>query len=192
MMKKQIFCILFLLLLANGASTQTVDKTVEKIQKYYADISEKARLCEIDNERGEFGELVMNELVINKRNRQWRAVGKYDLTYKFFYRGGDSEKHLYPDQLVKVVIDKKISNRKYAEEFLYSNSGALIFYFQKTENDENAPAERRVYFSAGQTIRIIEDGKARNRLNKKDAATVREIVADSSKIKKLFISSIKL
>lgn len=191
-MKKRLFYVLFLLLLANGVSAQTVDKTVEKIQKYYADISEKARLCETDDERGEFGDLVMNELVINKRNRQWRAVGKYNLTYKFFYRGGDSEKHMYPDQLVKVVVDKNISNRKYDEEFLYSNSGDLMFYFQKTENDENAPAERRVYFSGGKTIRIVEDGKTRSGVNKKDVGTVREIVADSAKIKQLFISSIKL
>ena len=191
-MKRRIFCILLLLLLANGVSAQAADKTVEKIQKYYADISEKARLCEADDERGEFGDLVMNELVINKRNRQWRAVGKYNLTYKFFYRGGNTEKRMYPDQLVKVVVDKKISDREYVEEFLYSNSGEMMFYFQKAVNDDSVPAERRVYFSAGQPIRIVEDGKARDRINKNYAATVREIVANGAQIKQLFISSIKL
>lgn len=191
-MKRRIFYIFSLLLLANGVSAQAVDKTVEKIEKYYADISEKARLCEIDDERGEFGDLVMNELVINKRNRQWRAVGKYYLTYKFFYRGGNTEKRMYPDQLVKVVVDKKISDREYVEEFLYSDKGEMMFYFQKAVNDDSVPAERRVYFSAGQPIRIVEDGKARDRINKNYAATVRKIVANSAKIKQLFSSSIKL
>jgi len=167
-------------------------RTVEKIDSYYNDISEKARLCEADDERGEFGDLAMNELKINSRDHQWRAVGKYNLTYKFFYQGGESEKHMYPDQLVKVVVDKNISNRKYVEEFLYANSGELMFYSQKAENDEKAPAERRVYFSVGKPIRIIEDGKARSRINKKDAAIARATIADGEKIKQLFINSIKL
>ena len=106
-MKKQIFSFLFLLLFGIGVSAQTVDKTVEKIRKVYTDVTEKARLCETDEEHGQTGELVMNEIFVNSRHHQWRAVGIYDLDYKFFYRGGDSEEHMYPDQLVKVVVDKR-------------------------------------------------------------------------------------
>ncbi|MEQ1924009.1 MAG: hypothetical protein ABL952_16000, partial [Pyrinomonadaceae bacterium] len=162
-MKKQIYSLAFLLLLSVGLSAQTTEKTVEKISKFYNETAEKARACEIEDDQGEFGELFMNELVINKRNHQWRAVGRHVLTYKFFYQmtPGDRENHMYPDQLVMVKVERKISDRTYNEEYLYSAAGVLMFYFQKAENDDQSPAERRVYFSGIKAIRITEDSKTR-------------------------------
>lgn len=188
-----LFCLL--LFCVAGIAAQTTDKTIEKIRAVYSEISEKARAAEEEDDQGEFGDLVMNELVINKRRHQWRAVGNYFLTYKFFYQvkgGGESEAHLYPDELVMVKVRKEISSRTYVEEFLYDNKGALVFYFQKAENDPQPPAERRVYFSLGKAIRIIEDDKKRDKLTVKDLATVKEIVLDSARIKDIFIKSIKL
>ena len=191
-MKKQIFSFLLVMVFGIGVSAQTVDKMVEKIRKVYTDVSEKARLAETDDDHGSTGELVMNQLDINKRSHQWRAVGIYNLTYKFYYKGGDSEEHMYPDQLVTVVVDKRISDRGYTEEFLYSDTGALMFYFQKAENDDMVPAERRVYFSLGKPIRIMEDTKTRDRLTVKDLVTVKNILADSARIKAVFKQSIGL
>ena len=191
-MKKQISGVLVLLLLSICVSAQTNDKTVEKIRTYYTDIAEKARLCEIDDDRGQLGELFMNELVVNKRNHQWRAVGIHNLSYKFFYRGGDSEKHMYPDRLVMVKAERKESNRVYNEEYLYSDAGVLMFYFQKAENDDQTPGKRRIYFSGIKPVRIIEDGKTRDKLTAKDIAVVKEITSQSAKIKEMFSRSIKL
>ena len=191
-MKNYLLAILFLLIGAFGVPAQTTDKTVEKIRTYYNEITEKARAAEEENDQGEFGDLVMNELVINKRRHQWRAVGIYELSYKFFYRGGDSEAHLYPDELVLVKVKKDISSRSYTEEFLYDKNGALVFYFQKAENDDQMPVERRIYFSLGKAVRIVEDEKKRDKPTVKDAATVKEIMADSAKIKEIFNGSIKL
>lgn len=193
-MKKQIYSLAFILLLSICASAQTTDKAVEKIRAFYTDIAEKARACETEDDQGEFGDLFMNELVINKRNHQWRAVGQYVLSYKFFYQmtPGDREDHMYPDQLVMVKVERKISDRTYNEEYLYSGAGVLMFYFQKAENDAQMPTERRVYFSGIKAIRIVEDGKTRDKLTVKDAATVKEITAESTKIKEIFVRSIKL
>lgn len=192
-MKKQIFLIYpVLLLLSLGISAQTVDKTVEKTRTFYNDISEKARLADSDDDRGQFGDLVVNELVINKRHHEWRAVGTYGLEYKFFYRGGDTEERMYPDRLVMVTAVRHVSSREYREEFLYAETGALIFYFQNALNDTDAPSERRVYFSGPKAIRIIEDGKSRDRLTATDLKTAAEIAAQSNKIKEIFIRSIKL
>ena len=192
----KFFCFIFILSLTGfSVSAQTVDKTVEKIRAVYNETAEKARLAEEDGDGGQYGDLVMNELVINKRHHQWRAVGIYELAYKFFYRGGDSEAHLYPDELVLVKVQKRISSRTYAEELLYDKTGALIFYFQKAEGaggDAEIPAERRVYFSLGKAVRIIEDDKKRDKLTVKDAAAVKEIMQDSIRIKDIFTKSIKL
>ena len=181
-----------ILLVGLGVSAQTVEKSVEKIRSVYKDVSEKARLAETDNDRGEYGELVMNELTINKRNHQWRAVGIYQQTYKFFYKGGNSEEHMYPDELVMVKVERRESNRTYSEEYLFSDTGALIFYFQKADNDKAVPAERRVYFSGLRPIRVIEDGTTRDRLAIKGSAWIKELAGESARIKELFIKSIKL
>lgn len=193
-MKKQIYSLAFLLLLSVCVSAQSTDKAVEKIRTFYTDIAEKARLCETDEDGGEFGELFMNELVVNKRNHQWRAVGRHVLTYKYFYQmtPGDREDHMYPDQLVMVKVASKISDRTYNEEYLYSAAGALIFYFQKAENDDQTPAERRVYFSGIKAIRISEDGKTRDKLGVKDATIIKDIMGQSAKIREIFSRSIKL
>lgn len=191
-MKTKIVSITFLLLFAIGVSAQSVDKTVESIRKRYGDIAEKARLSETDDDRGEYGELFMNTLTVNSRNHQWRAVGIHQLTYKFFYAGGDSEQHMFPDKLVFVKTERRESNRNYFEEFLYSDAGVLLFYFQRAENDDQVPAERRVYFAGAKAIRIVEDGMTRERFTAKDAAAIRDVRAASAKAMDVFVRSIKL
>ena len=191
-MKKQLLCVLVILIVGLGVSAQTTEKAVEKIRAVYGDVVEKARLAETDNDRGEFGELVMNELTINKRNHQWRAVGIYQQTYKFFYKGGETEEHMYPDQLVMVKVERRESDRKYAEEYLFSETGVLLFYFQKAENDKMVPTERRVYFSGVRPLRVVEDGKTRDSLAIKNAAVTKDIFAAASRAKDLFVKSIKL
>lgn len=191
-MKKQLFCVSIILLVGLGAYAQNAEKTVEKIRTIYNDVAEKASLCEAVNDRGEFGDLVMNELAINKRNHQWRAVGIYQQTYKFFYKGGDSEEHMYPDQLVLVKASRRESDRIYREEYLFSDAGALLFYFQKAENDKLVPAERRVYFAGVRPVRIIEDGKTRDGLQIKSTGTIKDILAAGLRVKELFQKSIKL
>lgn len=191
-MKTKLTIIAFLLLLSVGISAQSIDKTVESIRKRYQDIAEKARDCETDEERGQYGELFMNTLTVNSRNHQWRAVGIHQLSYKFFYAGGDSEKHMYPDRLVFVKTERRESNRNYSEEFLYTDAGVLMFHFQKAENDDQVPAERRVYFSGSKAVRVIEDGKVRDRLTAKDVQTVRDVTRSNARIKDLFIRSIQL
>jgi hypothetical protein len=191
-MKKALLFFSILLLFTLVVAGQSTEKSVGSISKRYADIAEKARLCETDDDRGEYGDVVMNELTINTRRHQWRAVGIYGKTFKFFYKGGDSEQHMYPDQLVLVKTERKESSRNYSEEYLFSDTGALMFYFQKAENDDRSPAERRIYFSGIKAIRIIEDGKTRDRLTVEDNKTAKEILGQGQKIKTLFAQSIKL
>jgi len=190
-MKTALFVLLLLLPLATS-SVYADDKAIERIRVYYGDVAAKAKACEADDDQGEFGELVMNTLTVNSRRHQWRAVGIYGQTYKFFYKGGDSEDHLYPDQLVFVKVERKESNRTYTEEYLYSGAGVLTFYSQKAENDDQLPVERRVYFSGAKAIRVVEDAKSRDRMTVKDAATTKAVTAASVKIKDLFLRSIKL
>lgn len=189
-MKKTLFALPIFLLATHLTFAQSVDKTVEKVRTYYTEVSEKARLAETDDDQGQYGDLIMNELAINKRSHQWRAVGIYQPTYKFFYKTtGES---MYPETLVLVKVVRRVSDRTYTEEYLYSETMAPLFYFQKAENDDQVPAERRVYFNLGKPVRVIEDGKTRDKLTAADAGTAKEIWEQAVKVRALFINTVKL
>ncbi|GEM_PF-1146095 len=191
-MKKQIVFVSFFLFAVITVAAQSPNKAVESIRKTYSDIAEKARLAETDGEQAETGQLVMNELSINSRGHQWRAVGIYGQTFKFYYKGGDSEAHLYPDELVMVKAERKSSIRVYHDEYLFDGLGRLIFYFQKAENDEALPAERRIYFDAGRAVRVIEDGNTRDKLSAADLRSAREAQAAAAKLRDVFLRTINL
>ena len=52
---------------------------------------------------------------------------------------------MYPETLVMVAVERKVSDRSYSEEYLYNEKGALLFYFQKAENDDLRSRRREVY-----------------------------------------------
>ncbi len=192
-MRKQIAPIVLSLILATGIAAQSTDKTVAATNARYADIAEKARLCETDDDQGEFGDLVMNTLDINARRHQWRAVGIYRPVYKFFYKGVENdEKRLYPDQLVFVVSERKVSARNYREEYLFSDAGALVYYFYKDDVLPGKADEIKVWFAGGRAIRIEQDGRTRTRMTKADTITTNQRLTSAAKLMQFFKRSIDL
>lgn len=187
-MKKHLIGFLFLLVFTFSISAQqSVERQVENIRKVYTEISQKIEATEKDDESGRTSELAVNELVINKLNKSWAAVGNYKVVYKFYYQNNGEEP--YPTQLVKVTKTTESAARKYYEEFVYSKSGELIFYFEKSEDDE-APLERRIYFDKLKAIRIIEDKSTRDKLTNTDKSTIRNILKQSEKVEQIFINSL--
>lgn len=181
---------LLLVILASGVFAQSDSSTVSIIDKTYSEVSAKAKVAETDDEQGQYGELFVNQISINSRDHQWRAVGVYQPVYKFFYRSGEED--LYPETLVMISAGRKVSDRSYSEDYLFNEKGALVYYFQKAENDEQMPAERRIYFSAGKAIRVIEDGKTRDRMTAKDLKLTAETARAAAKLKDLFVRSMNL
>ena len=180
--------LILLLFAATTSAQQSVDKQIEQIRKTYTELSEKIATTEKDEESGKTSNLAVNELVINKLDRSWAAVGIFRITYRFYYQNKEEEP--YPTELVKVTRNAEISARKYFEEFVYDSSGSLIFYFERSEDDD-APFERRIYFAKGKPIRIIEDKAARDRFTKDDLSKIDEILERSSNASEIFIHSIK-
>ncbi|QQS32161.1 MAG: hypothetical protein IPM50_10835 [Acidobacteriota bacterium] len=171
---------------------QSVDSRVENIRQRYNGIAEKVRLAETDDEAAATGEIVVNELSINSRNRQWRAVGIYNRNVKFFYTGGDTEESLYPDRLVFVKITGNVSARTVYDELLFSDSGVLLFHFRRADGDGPQPDETRIYFAKGKALRLNINGKIRERLTAADAKTVADSLALSRFLKAIFSSSLRL
>lgn len=189
-----ISCVLFSVI---AASAQTpTDKSVAAVRKVYDMYSAQAKQVETDDEQGEIGPLIMNELTLNTRDHQWRAVGKYNDKYLFFYDGGDDEKELYPEDLRLVKRVSLISDRPNTEEYLYNDDGRLIFHKQTFVHHEEGTITREIYFSvtklAVKAIRIVQNGKPRDKFSSIDAAVISETIKSSEKLYDLFKQSIHL
>jgi len=193
---KKIFLLLLVCLFVNIAHAQTVEKNVEKIRNLYNDVGKKIEFIEQGGEQGNYGELVCDELVVNKYEHSWPSVGIYKSTYKFFYEfsSDDPAKDLnpYPDRIVKIVVDSQMSSRLYHQEFLYDKTGALIFYFLKAEEEDDPVKETRIYFSLNKAIRFMENEKKRDSLTAGDLKAVREVLKKSAKVKEFFTKSLSL
>ncbi|HMT06608.1 MAG TPA: hypothetical protein PKA82_01285 [Pyrinomonadaceae bacterium] len=186
---------IFILVFTFSAATvfaQNIANSVRTIDDRYKDIASKATACETDDDQGEYGPLVMNTLTINSRSHQWRAVGIYGQTFKFFYQGGDDEKDLYPNKLVFVKTERRVSDRVYREEYLFSDKGELQYFARTSENDDQSPKEIRIYTEGMRALRIIENGKSRDKFSTADIKAESEARRDAAKIKDLFARSIAL
>ncbi len=187
-MKKHLFIFLLLSIFACSVSAQkSVEKQIEQIRKTYAEISQIIEASEKDADAEQPSGYAVNELVINKSNISWAAVGNYRVVYRFYYQNKGEEP--YPTQLVKVTKTTESAARQYYEEFVYDKTENLIFYFE-TSVDDQYPKERRVYFDKDKAIRIIEDKDKRDKLTTDDRSTIRKLLKDSVKIEQIFINSI--
>lgn len=178
------FLTLFLLF---GAFVLTIsaqnDKRIEEIQKIYRETNEK--IAE-SNENGEYSSVYLSELVVNKNNGSYPAVGNYKTVAKFYYTYGDREKNPYPNRLLKIEIETNRAARTENSEFLFNEAGQLIFYFGKKDE-----TELRIYFSAEKTFKIQSGAQNLNPNVKTSLEMVKKIMADKRKLGAIFLNSLE-
>ena len=159
------------------------DQKVERIRKVYSGTSAKIEKVEKGGEEDRRAGIAVNELVVNATGKSWPAVGNFKEVYRFYYEeDGESP---YPSKLLKITLVTESAARKYSNEFVYGPSGSLIFYFERSEDDDG-PLERRVYFDSGKAFRIVDDGKARDKLSEEDEIVVNDILATENKLRGIF------
>ncbi len=124
------------------AQTDTAAK-VQKIRDSYNSLSKEIEKIENSEEDALQSELAVNELVVNKLNKSWPAVGTYKVIYRFYYKQ-KGEEH-YPNHLVKVTVETQSAARTMFEEIVFDDNGKMMFYFEKTDTDQ----EHRLYFENG-------------------------------------------
>ena len=134
--------VLFLIILGSLAqvAAQEDDKRIIEIR----------RVSEQTNAQIEGSETYCSELVVNKNDKSWPAVGTYKVVYTFYFTFGDREKDPYPNRLVKATIEVNRAGRQSFEEFLFNRNGQLIFHVA-TDDGET----QRFYFDSGKLIRAM-------------------------------------
>ncbi|NNE98531.1 MAG: hypothetical protein HKN25_05870 [Pyrinomonadaceae bacterium] len=188
-MKIRLTSVLIFAALAIQVSAQNnVQEKVNRIRKVYSEAAQQIAAAEKDEESGTMSPLAVNELILNKLNRSWAAVGNYKVVFRFYYRNKDEEP--YPTELVKVTKNSEISARRYMEEFLFDTGGNLIFYFEISDDGET-PLERRMYFDRGRAIRVVEDKSMRDKPTKADRSNTGIAMDKGRRIRELFLKSIK-
>jgi hypothetical protein len=182
-MKRLLFVPIFILFGTALVFSQTDhSKQIKKIREFYTSISTEIEKIEKDEEAAKFSDLAVNELVVNKLNRSWPAVGNYSVVYSFYYKRV-GEEH-YPDHLVKATIKTQSSARSYYREFVFGNDGKIVFSYDKSEDNP----EQRIYFKNGDFLEYRDGSKT---TVSKDSAVVKEALKEAGRIKKLFEISIQ-
>ena len=180
----------FLLLLVLLAGVLQVpaqgDKRIEEIRRLDRQVNEQIA----ESERVEEGTGVYcNELVVNKRDKPWPAVGIYQTVFKFYYSYGDREKNPYPNRLLKITVTTRRSARQEYAEYLFNPAGQLIFYFEK-KDQEDAPVERRYYFFSEKLIRRMT-GQRVVPINSREALeAARLTLSEKKKLVDVFLKSL--
>jgi len=181
---KAIFAaILFLLVGANFSPIFAQnDKRIEEIRRTYQETNTKIAASKND---GESSEIYLSELVVNKNNGSYPAVGIYNSVVKFYYTFGNREQNPYPDRLIKVEITTNRSARTENAEFLFNPAGQLIFYFENKDD-----AEMRFYFSAEKPIRILKGTQNVNLNDKTATEQIKNILSEKRKLTGIFSNSL--
>lgn len=191
MLKNSVSIILLLYFLSISISAQKqsgIEDKIKKIRDLYVETNQTIEEVESEAEKAKYSKFAVNELVINKLDKSWAAVGNYKVVYRFYYQNIGEEP--YPTQLVKVTIATESAARRYFEEFLYDDSNSLVFYFERSD-DDGVPVERRVYFDKWKAIRFIEDRNQRDKLLASDTEIAEAIVRKSNLVTDIFRKSIQ-
>jgi len=177
--------IAFLMILALGSISITLaqsDKRIEEIRNLYQEVNKKAAECEAN---GETSDTFLLEVVVNKNNGSYPAVGIYRSVIKFYYTYGDREKDPFPKRLLKIVVTTNRSAAVEVTEFLFNENGLPVFYFEKVDN------EKRVYIDGGKPIRMIDGTKQLELKSKRATELEREINRRMQRLLPVFYNSLE-
>lgn len=180
---------LFLVILLGSVlqvRAQEGDKRIEEIRRLDRQVNEQIAESErVDEGTG----LYCNELVVNKGDKPWPAVGIYRTVFKFYYTFGDREKDPYPNRLLKITVTTKRSARHEYAEYLFNPAGQLIFYFEK-KDEEGSQAESRLYFASNRLIKLMR-GQRIVPINSREALeAVRVTLSEKKKLMEIFLKSL--
>lgn len=125
---------------------------IKEISKRYEEVNNgiKQSIDQFKKGEPEGAHYYTNELVVNKNNKQWPAVGIYKKTITFWYT--DDPNHNEDEDGIS-VLDKitVVENSTYTQnsEYLFNDKGELIFYYFFYIHNSGKPdkEEYRFYYT---------------------------------------------
>jgi hypothetical protein len=168
-----------------NAAAQT-DKRIDEITRIYRETNEKIAETE---ENGEYSSTFLTELVVNKNNGSYPAVGLYRTVAKFFYTYGDREKNPYPNRLLKIELETRRAANVEKYEYLFNDREQLVFYSEsKTEGETSL--EKSLFFQNGVPIKSLTGEKTEGLKNAATFKKAKAVFAESRKLAGIFRNSL--
>lgn len=189
-MRRLFFLILSISFAFGLAHGQSISRDTQSIEKRYTEVLAQAGRMLTDADFAEKSNLAVNELVVNRYNKSWAAVGNYKVVYRFFYKSFGEEP--YPDHLVFVTKETTSAAREYREEFLFGNDGSLELatWAQPSEkirvNGIEVPGKVSYYYKGTRMIYRAGITKKAN----PETPTEKEMRKNATKLVRLFALSI--
>lgn len=182
-------CFLLSLVLLVGCGlpvgAQQDDKRIEAIRRLSIQVNEQIAESErVEESNGVY----CNELIVNKGDKSWPAVGIYRTVVKFYYTFGDREKNPYPNRLLKITVTTKRSDRHEYAEYLFNPAEQLIFYYEK--DGESSQSERRYYFASERLIRRMLGQRSVSTKSREAVETVARALGARNDLKQIFLRSL--
>lgn len=138
------------MLTANAQNTAATRKQVAEIRKIYAQTKESLQFRKD-------AELPPDEMVVSN-DYMAAGAGPIKDTYHYFFSGDYNEDFGGEVYTVHFITrNHNIGAIDFYEEYLFNEEGSLVFYYEKTGQDET-----RYYFDEGRLIHSIITGKESN------------------------------
>lgn len=173
---------LLLLFTALAAAAQNEDKRVEAIRELYKTAKENITHAEQGDEGSKY---FINELILNRGNASFPAVGTYRSVQRFYYTYGDRSRNPYPDRLRMVIVETQRAGVVENEEYLFNDTGELVFYFNRI-----GEGEQRLYFADSRMIRRLDGQTSVNVTTRESQETAKIVRETAVKLLTVFRSSL--
>ena len=181
-MAKMIFMAVLLVLAVNVAG-QTEDRRISDIRAAYDKTN--SRIAEAERNFAE-SDIFLTELVVNRGGTMYPAVGNFKETIRFYYTYGNREVSPYPNRLLKITVSTERSAVRESAEYLFNQSGQLIFAFV---ND--GEAENRYYFAGGKLIRWQKGMQTSSQISPGRSGVANLLSERAAHLTKIFLASIR-
>ncbi len=185
-MQRIIAHTILVLLTVFAVNAQTTDKRVDDIRSLCTSTNSAIETAE---KEAPYSEIYVVELTVNKTGNQYPAVGTYSNISKFYYTYGDREKDPYPSRLMKINVATKRAAMITNSEFLFNEAGQLVFGYVRMDGLEKR--ETRLYFAAGQLIKMLDDEKDVNIRLRPVQDTAAAFKREAARLVSLFNASLK-
>ncbi len=128
-----------------------------------------------------------DELRLNVTDHVYPAVGNLREQRRYFYEVPSGESPLSLKCLVFLTIHKEEASAIEDEEYLLSDTGSLLFYFNRRGNSgERTATEIRIYYRDGAVLRFARGGAAKTVLSADDKQAATRTLSSAKALGRAF------
>lgn len=144
-------CLVFIICTLSSCKKVVAQEKIKPIRNIYKTITNQIKTCKTSEDSCD---LYLATWELNKNGNSWRAVGTHNQKIDFWYKEIDPETMTYHP--LKIIVNTSTSRYNIYEEWLFDETGGLLFYFIKDEMEET---ENRFYFNKKTLIHTISKPK---------------------------------